>query len=410
MMETDDLSGKLEDAGYEIEYRWDGNILYDDTIFTECPGDYSREFLEPMARLGEEFFDVDNIDPGYDETDRTYDVNSERPLIDEYVEFTLDGTSQRIEFTDEDYYGNVGDRTSVARFVDDVNDVLHDQGHERCFVLAIVGEQESMPSVSVRLVLVADSMLAQLLELDAGSEHAVEILNADGLRSYALEDTGEQPEDFTPSNVAAEARAELTEALEAAERAGELELPGRRDPELREKLLFSSGESTLETCRNSESFRPLEPLAERDMLVWFDGEGEFFQRGRHADLTDYLLRMVSVDAEVSDRWVDDRGWVISAEWDDESVHISQEEERERPSDFVEIGAVLTLVRAVLHREELEWEVVPLDPKDQTVLLTVVPKSLAETLRDEPLFDVLEPVVGEPARELRSEEMSALDLE
>lgn len=162
-----------------------------------------------------------------------------------------------------------------------------------------------------------------------------------------------------------------------------------------ERLAWAAGVETrralLQICRGRLASR--RPLVERDLLTWFDAEGDYNQDGRHSSLLRYVLRATRLaGASFGDRWFPARGRLITVRTGSRTDGWLQPSDRERPSDYAETELVVHVASDALRESGSELRAYPLYTGDQTSCIALLPESRIDAIRHDRLLK-LEPTEG-----------------
>lgn len=143
-------------------------------------------------------------------------------------------------------------------------------------------------------------------------------------------------------------------------------------------------------CSEHESLRARLPLVERDLLTWFDTEGNYHQRGRHSALLEHVLRRSGLGPlEISDHWLPTSGCLIVARCSGETHYCLQPSSVESPSDYAEVSLILHSADELLLSHGSELRAYALDSGDQTAWVTLLPKKALDAIRDQHLLAFFE---------------------
>lgn len=124
------------------------------------------------------------------------------------------------------------------------------------------------------------------------------------------------------------------------------------------------------------------PLAELGWVTLFDGEGDFFEDGRHAGVVDYLLRGAGVTLSVSDHWA---GTTHHLTLGDGTRAASFVQTHGRVSDHADAALLVAATLEGFRLVDAPFIARAVDTKDQGICLVTPPLDVDARLREEGLL-------------------------
>ncbi len=120
-------------------------------------------------------------------------------------------------------------------------------------------------------------------------------------------------------------------------------------------------------------------LAKLGWDTWFDAESSFFLDNKHSEIIQYFLSGISIDANVSDFWVDNEILKLNIVY--KKKEYCYKTSVDYQSDYFEIEFVFDSIFNFLKNIKKKYKMLSFDTNDQMLCILLVPDIVAEFIKN-----------------------------